>query len=95
MPDWKKILKSWGCSLVYEAPTESIYHTTCVQPAERVVLGRAARNSALAPQAVGVSPSASRIPMVVPAALAGGEASARKVCTSSPPMGVSVLDPSL
>lgn len=48
------------------------------RPAERVVLDRAARSSAQAQQAVGVSPSAYQIPMAVPVDLAGGEANARK-----------------
>lgn len=70
-----------------------MYHAPYFQPAERVVLDRAARNSAQAQQAVGVSPSASRIPMAVPVDLAGGEASARKVWTKPPTVGIS--DPDL
>lgn len=49
------------------------------QPAERAVLGRAARSSAQARQAAGASPSASQIPMAVLVGLAGEEASAKKV----------------
>lgn len=58
-------------------------------------MDRAARNSAQAQQAVGVSPSASRIPMAVPVDLAGGEASARKVRTKPPSVDISVPDPDL
>lgn len=66
---------------------EPVYHTPYFQPAGRVVLDRAVRNSAQAQQVVEVSPSASRIPMAVPVDLAGEEASARKVWTKSPPVG--------
>lgn len=88
-----------GMKLGYEAlgSVYSVcrYHTPSFQPAERVVLGRAARNSAQAQQAAGVSPSAFQIPTAVLVDPAGGEASARKVCTKLPPMGLSVPDPSL
>lgn len=59
------------------APQDSLVPVVS-KPAERAVLDRAARNSAQAQQAVGVSLSASRIPMDVLVDLAGGEASARK-----------------
>lgn len=59
------------------APLDSLAPAVS-RPAERVVLDRAARNSAQAQQAVGVSPSASQIPMAVLVDPAGGEASARK-----------------
>lgn len=88
-----------GMKLGYEAlgSVDSVYryHTPSFQPAERVVLGRAARNSAQAQQAAGVSPSASQIPTAVLVDPAGGEASARKVWTKLPPMGLGVPDPSL
>ncbi|KAB0391161.1 hypothetical protein E2I00_016913, partial [Balaenoptera physalus] len=54
------------------------------RPAERAVLGRAARNSAQAHQAAEASPSAFRTPMAVLVDLAGEEASARKVRTNPP-----------
>lgn len=56
------------------------------QPAERAVLGRAARSSVQAHQAAGASPSASQTPTAVLVDLAGEEASARKVCINLPSM---------
>lgn len=55
------------------------------QPAERAILGRAARSSAQVHQAAGASPSASQTPMAVLVDLAGEEASVRKVCAHPPP----------
>lgn len=59
------------------APLDSLVPAVS-RPAERAVLGRAARSSAQAQQAAGASPSASQTPMAVLVDLAGEEASARK-----------------
>lgn len=59
-----------------------LHHMASSQPAERAVLGRAARSSAQVHQAAGASPSASQTPTAVLVDLAGEEASARKVCTN-------------
>lgn len=63
----------------YQKP---LHHMSSFQPAERAVLGRAARSSAPVHQAAGALPSASQTPTAVLVDLAGEEASARKVCTN-------------
>jgi hypothetical protein len=65
-------------------------YTPSFQPAEKAVLDRGARSSVQAPQAVGVSPSASQTPMAVLVDLVGEEVSARKVWTNSPSMATSL-----
>lgn len=81
---WRVRIPSRSLTL---GPNRGLYpHIPSFQPAERAVLGRAARSSAQARQAAGASLSASQIPMAVLVGLAGEEANAKKVCINPPSM---------
>lgn len=74
----------WVARMPSEAQQWTLHPHTRLQPAGRAVLGRAARSSAQAHRAAGVSPSASQTPTAALVDLAGEEASARKVWTDLP-----------